>query len=152
MSAHCHEDLAAWRLADQLRRKIYDLFARGPASRNRRLREQAEDAASSACRNLAEGFTLFNPPDFARFARYSAASVAEVGETIQDGLARKYWSAEEVVDAQRLVKRTLTATGRLQRYLRSTRARENAKTILQRKEAGRKSKADAGTDGGRRTL
>ena len=124
------EDLIAWKLADELRRAVYDLFSTGRAANDARLRSQAEDAASSVCRNLSEGFYRFNPGDFARYARYSASSLGEVREVLADGVARRYWTEQGVARASNLVKRTGAAIGRLQRYLRSPEARRNAQRIL----------------------
>ena len=132
MVAHSHTELVAWKLADELRREVYDLFSDGPPSRDFRLRSQAEDAASSICRNLSEGFYLFSPPQFAKFARYAAGSIGELASVIEDGVAKQHWTKERVNRAENLVKRTGTAVGRLQRYLRSPRARRNAARILQK--------------------
>jgi four helix bundle protein len=129
------EDLVAWQLADELRKEVYELFSNGRAAKDMRLRSEGEDAASSVCRNLAEGFHRFSPAEFARFARYSASSIGEVGAVLGDGVAKQHWTPEQVARAQSLVKRTRSAVGRLQRYLRSKRARKNAESILRRAEA-----------------
>jgi four helix bundle protein len=137
VGARSHKDLIAWQLADKLRREIYSLMSDGRAAADLRFRSQGEDAASSTCRNLAEGFARFNPREFAQYARYSAASNCEVWDVIEDGVARRYWTPEQVETAQNLQVRTAIALGRLQRYLRSKRAKENADRILARDENGR---------------
>ncbi len=134
MGAKSHKELIAWQLADALRREIYSLISGGLAAADLRFRSQAEDAASSTCRNLAEGFARFNPREFAQYARYSASSNCEVGDLIEDGLARRFWTAEQAARAQDLQVRAGIAVGRLQRYLRSKRARQNAVRILSRDE------------------
>jgi len=125
-----HEDLIAWQLADELCREIFTLMSEGAAARNLRFRSQGQEAASSTCRNLAEGYKRFNPGEFANYARYSAASSAEVGEVLEHGVVRQYWSEERFARAGALVKRAGGAIGGLQRYLRSPRARRNAEAIL----------------------
>jgi four helix bundle protein len=125
-----HEDLVAWQLADELCREIYGLMSEGSAAENLRFRSQGEEATSSTCRNLVEGYKRFNPGEFANYARYSAASNAEVGQIVEQGVVRGYWSEDRVAHARTLVKRTGGAIGGLQRYLRSSRARRNAESIL----------------------
>jgi four helix bundle protein len=128
--ASSHTDLDAWRLADELRREVLKLMSGSRAAANQRFRTQGEEAAGSTCRNLAEGYKRFNPGEFATFARYAAASNAEVGDLLLDGLQRGYWTEERIADALRLVRRTGGAIGSLQRYLRSPQARRNAARIL----------------------
>ena len=136
MGVKSHKELSAWQLADELRREIYALTKAGPAGQDLRFRSQTEDAASSTCRNLSEGFARFTPGEFARYARYAAASNAELGDLLEDGVARNYWTTERVSRAQGLQERTKKAVGRLQRYLRSNRARRNAARILDRGDSG----------------
>jgi four helix bundle protein len=145
-----HKHLDAWRVADELRREIYELFSEGRAARDQRLRSQAEDAASSACRNLAEGFTRFNPSEFAHYARIAAASVQEIGELLSDGSGRKYWAEERVQGAEALVGRAVKVIGGLQRYLRSRCARDNANEILRADEARRDRVRGSGRNTGSR--
>lgn len=102
------------------------------ASKDLRFREQTEEAVSSVCRNLPEGFVRFQPGEFASFVRYSQASLAELGEQLTDGVARKYWTDEEVEPARVLTRRTAGALGGLRRYLKSEQARRNAKAIADR--------------------
>ena len=141
MGAKSHKELAAWQLADKLRHEVYALIRSGPAKTDLRFRSQAEDAASSTCRNLSEGFARFNPGEFAHYARYAEASNAEPGDLLEDGVAREYWTMERVSRAQRLQERTKKAVGRLQRYLRSAQARRNAAEILNRDGNGRRRRA-----------
>src|SRR5262249_40036820 len=76
--ARRYEDLDVWKLADDLRREFLALTDTGPVSRDFRFRDQIRDAASSAARNIAEGFGRFRPSDFARFMEFSIASTMEV--------------------------------------------------------------------------
>jgi four helix bundle protein len=134
MGARTHKELVAWQLADGLRREIYALMSQGRAATDRRFRSNGEDAAGSTCRNLAEGFGRFNPREFALYARYSAASNREVGDVIDDGVARRYWTPKEAEKAQNLQIRTGIALARLRQYLKSKAAKENAERIERTKD------------------
>ena len=65
-----YEELEAWQIADELRREVLALTEKGPASKDFKWRDQIRDAASSAVRNIPEGFGRFRPADFARFMEY----------------------------------------------------------------------------------
>jgi four helix bundle protein len=132
MSVKDHRDLAAWQLANELRSLVFKLTSEGPASTDFRFRSQTEDAVSSVCRNLPEGFYRFQPGEFSNFVRYAQASLAELGEQITDGVERNYWSDEQVDSARALLRRAAGALGGLRRYLRSPRARRNAQRIAAR--------------------
>jgi hypothetical protein len=68
------EELDAWQLADELRREVLMLTETGPAHNDFKFRDQIRDAASSAARNISEGFGRFRPPEFARFMEFSISS------------------------------------------------------------------------------
>jgi four helix bundle protein len=72
------EDLDAWQVADELRIEVYALTATGAASVDFKFCNQIRDAASSATRNISEGFGRFYPGEFARFMDFSIASVMEI--------------------------------------------------------------------------
>jgi four helix bundle protein len=91
-----------------------------------KFRDNIRDAADSAQRNFPEGFGRFAPGDFAHFLDNSRASLLEVKNELGVGLDRDYFSAEDVNDATRLVKRALKALSGLQQYLRSPQAKLNA--------------------------
>src|SRR5689334_2577590 len=50
------EELHVWRLADELRLAVHALTATEAVARDRRFCDQIRDAASSATRNISEGF------------------------------------------------------------------------------------------------
>lgn len=129
MGAGSHKYMVVWQLADALRREIYLLMKEGKAAKDLRFKSQGEDAASSTCRNLAEGFARFHPGEFAQYVRYAAGSNRELWDVIEDGVAREYWTEEQVATARNLQMRTAVAVGRLQRYLRSKQAKQNAARI-----------------------
>ena len=131
MSVSDYRDLLAWQLANELRDVVLQLTSQGRAAGDEKFRRQTEDAVSSICRNLPEGFSRFEPGEFASFVRYSQGSLAELGEQLTDGVARKYWTDEQVEPARLLCRRTAGALGGLRRYLKSERARRNAKRIAE---------------------
>jgi four helix bundle protein len=111
------EDLIAWQLSVQLRDEIFALTETGPASRDFKFRDQIRDSSSSVSRNLAEGFDLFNPRQFARHARIARGSLGETRNSLLEGRQRNYFSD---ADAERLLKlsvRARSATTRLLEYL-----------------------------------
>ncbi len=114
------EELAAWRLADDLKRRVYDLCRRPAVVRDYRFREQLRDSAASATRNIAEGFGRFRHGDFAKFARIGKASELEVLNHLRDAVDRGYLSEPELRDYERAVRRALSAVNGLIQYLEST--------------------------------
>ena len=104
-------DLVAWRLSRELARAVYALTDRPTVRREFAFRDQVNDAAASASRNIAEGFRRFRPRDFARFLTIAAASIAETENHLEDGVDRKLWSREDVVEALTLCRRAGSAIG-----------------------------------------
>jgi four helix bundle protein len=132
------EDLDAWQVADELRVEVYALTATGPASQDFKFCNQIRDAASSATRNISEGFGRFYPGEFARFMDFSIGSVMEIQDCLQDGVARKHFTADQVRKGRSLTERSLQVSKGLKRYLQS--ARRHPRWKDQRKpNAGRAS-------------
>ena len=115
------EDLDAWQVADELRIEVYALTATGPASKDFKFCNQIRDAASSATRNISEGFGRFYPGDFARFMDFSIASVMEIQDCLRDGVLRQYFTDDMIRKAQSLSVRSLQVSKGLKRYLLSAR-------------------------------
>jgi four helix bundle protein len=115
------EDLDAWQVADELRQQVYALTATGPASQDFKFCNQIRDAASSATRNISEGFGRYYPGDFARFMDFSIASVMEIQDCLLDGVARNHFTSDQVRKAQSLTVRSLQVSKGLKRYLLSAR-------------------------------
>jgi four helix bundle protein len=115
------EDLDARKVADELRLEVYALTATGRASQDFKFCSQIRDAASSATRNISEGFGRFYPGDFAHFVDFSIASVMEIQDGLRDGIARKHFTADQVRRAHSLTVRSLQVSKGLKRYLQSVR-------------------------------
>jgi hypothetical protein len=75
------------------------------------------------------GLLQIQPRRIRDFVRYSQASLGEVGEQLDEGVDRRYWSEEDLGEARALCKRTGAALGRLRRYLMTPAAREYAARI-----------------------
>ena len=120
--ARGYEGLDAWQLADELRREVIALTETGRAVRDFKFRDQIRDAASSAVRNIVEGFGRFRPKDFARFMEYSVASTMETKDLIAEGIERKYFTLKTTEAARKLIRRSLLVSRGLIRYLKSSRA------------------------------
>jgi four helix bundle protein len=115
------EDLDAWQVADELRIEVYALTATGRASEDFKFCNQIRDAASSATRNISEGFGRYYPEEFARFMDFSIASVREIQDCLRDGVLRKHFTTDEVRKAESLTVRSLQVSKGLKRYLQSCR-------------------------------
>jgi four helix bundle protein len=113
------EDLDAWLIADDLRHEVCALTDTGSASRDFKFVNQIRDAASSAARNISEGFGRLYPRDFAHFMDFSIASVMEVPDCLIDGIARKHFTDDPIKKARALTVRSLQVSKGLRRYLRS---------------------------------
>jgi len=88
---------------------------------------QLTDAADSAVRNIAEGYARYNPGEFARFLDIARASATEVRTCLMTARHAGYISTAEFERTDALARRGLQALAKFQRYLRSDRARQNAK-------------------------
>jgi len=114
------EELVVWQLANELRRKVYDITASGPAARDLKFCDQIRDAASSVARNISEGFGRYRHREFAQFLVIARGSLVELVDHLHDGVARKHWNAETTTELHALCNRTLAAVTYFIRYLRST--------------------------------
>jgi four helix bundle protein len=112
------EDLVVWQLAVRIRDTVYALTSSGAGSRDFAFRDQIRDAASSAPRNIAEGFLRYNPPEFAQFMNIAKGSLGETQNHLLHGREEKYYSQQEFTEVWGLTCRALRAANRLHAYLR----------------------------------
>ena len=122
-----YEEFKAWQLARDLNRKVMVLTSTPPSCNDFKFRDNIRDAADSAQRNFPEGFGKFAPGEFAHFLDHSRASLLEVKNELQVGCARGYFTSDDTAEVTALANRALGALSGLQRYLRSPKARENAR-------------------------
>jgi four helix bundle protein len=120
MGARRYQDLVAWRLTDQLKKKVYELIDHSTACRDRNFCDQIKDSASSAPSNIAEGFGCYRHPEFARYVRIAKSSATETHNHLGDGADRGHWSPRAAKEAQALADRAIGATTRLLQYLMTT--------------------------------
>jgi four helix bundle protein len=120
MGARTFTELDAWKLANELKLRVYALIRSGDAHRDFEFRDQIRNAAASAPRNIAEGFGRYAPKDFSQYLRIANGSLMETTNHLQDGVDRGYFTPEQIADAQILAKRASAATTSLIRYLRDT--------------------------------
>jgi four helix bundle protein len=113
-------ELAAWQLADELRRLILEIAATPTVARDFRYCDQCKDAARSAASNIAEGFGRYKHREFARFLRIAMGSLKEVADLLIDGHERSYVSDAQLAAGLRLAKRSKSACARLAEYLDRT--------------------------------
>jgi four helix bundle protein len=126
------EDLLAWQRMRELSIEVWHATDQPPASTNFKFRDQIRDASESAERNIAEGFGRYNPGEFAHFLDVSRASALETKTLLTKGLAVGYWKQEDFARLDKLADRGIQAVAKLQRYLRSARAKRNAQRFRNR--------------------
>ena len=117
MGAKNYRELDAWRLADEIRRKVVAFTAQPPASRDFNYCNQVRNAAASVSANIAEGFGRYSPADFARFLSIAKGSLAEAQDRIRDGADRRYLSEDQAIELMVLTDRCDRVISRLRGYL-----------------------------------
>jgi four helix bundle protein len=98
---------------------VHALTATDHVARDRRFCDQIRDAASSATRNIAEGFGRYRHKEFANLLSIAKGSLHEVADCLSGGVARKYWSTDTIAKPARLCDRAIRASAALIRWLRT---------------------------------
>src|SRR5215467_6368391 len=114
-------ELVCWQLSNQLKLEMYRFADLEHVKSDFRFCSQIRDAAASAPRNIAEGFSRRSHADFARFLDVARGSLAECQNHLQDAVDRRYLDASEFEKLNTLSERAVGAVARLQSYLRSSR-------------------------------
>jgi four helix bundle protein len=117
MAANTFRELVCWQLADELQRRIVEITATPPASKDFKFCDQIRGASLSASSNIAEGFARRSPPDFARFLTIAKGSLAETQVQLRAGLDRGYFEQDAVVELLVLAARCDRVTSALRAYL-----------------------------------
>jgi len=81
---------------------------------------QADSAAASACRNIAEGFGRYGHPDFARFVTIARSSLKELLDSTDEALIKRYIDVAEHKSLNQAIKNAMASANSLRRYLAST--------------------------------
>jgi four helix bundle protein len=90
------EDLICWQKARQLANVVYDLTNYPDFTRDYKLRDQIQDAASSVMHNIAEGSDAGTDPEFIRFLKMARRSSSEIQSELYLALDRKYITQAEL--------------------------------------------------------
>lgn len=118
MGVRRFNDLVAWQLAHELKRRVYEILERPKVARDLKFVSQIRDSASSSPGNLAEGFGRYSHREFPRYTEIARGSLLETQNDLLDGRDRGYIAEPEPSDLLHLARRALIAVTRLQNYLR----------------------------------
>jgi four helix bundle protein len=103
------------------------LCARPEVKRDFNFCDQADRAASSACRNLAEGFARYGHPEFARFASIARGSLGELRDSIDEARLKRYISDKDAKEFDRVIRGAMSSASALRGYLLRTPTPEGKK-------------------------
>ena len=116
-------DLRCWEQSTELKRLMYAICAREPASRDRDFCSQLKRAAASAPRNIAEGFARFNHREFSQFLRFARGSLGELQDALIDAKDRGYVDEAEFKEVWEISERAIASTTGLMKYLQENKDR-----------------------------
>jgi four helix bundle protein len=139
--AKSHKELRAWKLADVVRRHIVALCARPVVKRDFKFCDQADRAAASACRNIAEGFARYGHAEFARFVSIGRGSLGELRDSNDEARLKRYIGDQEWNELDRAIRGAMSSASALRRYLLRTPTPESRR---QRAKLGRNSQPRSG--------
>jgi four helix bundle protein len=117
--ARSFEELVAWQLANELKRRIYALTNSGPVVRDESFVRQIRRSAASAPSNIAEGFGRYYPKEFMQFLRVANGSLHETANHLGDGVDQGYFQKSEGDELRHLARRASIAATRLIKYLQT---------------------------------
>jgi len=115
-----YSQLIVWKLAEEIRVKVFELTAKPLFAEDYKAKRQVEDAANSVCRNIAEGFGCETHIEFARFLEIARRSLNEVQDSLHGAQLKEYVTVTEIAPIKSLSRRIYPAFSRLMAYLRST--------------------------------
>lgn len=114
------QDLVAWQLADRLRQLAIGYCDCPGLKRDFKLRDQLRDAASSAPKNIAEGFGRKWHKEFAHSCYIARGSEQEVLDSLIEARQKGYIDANEFDRGDHEARRAIKVLNGLIRYLDST--------------------------------
>jgi four helix bundle protein len=115
--ARNHEELKAWTLCWQLKERVFDFTAKGPASGDSKFCNQIRSASCSACDRLAEGFYRYYTREFARFCSMTLGSLGEIKSQLCHAREREYINDAQYAEIWDLASQASAATTGLLKYL-----------------------------------
>jgi len=110
-------DPQVWKLARELRRKVYALTARLPEEEKYNLTSQMRRAGVSTTSNLAEGFGRFHYQEMIQFSRQSRGSVYEIEDDVITCYDENYIPRDDCADVYQQAEHTARAINGLIRWL-----------------------------------
>ena len=96
MGARSFDELDAWQLSNELKLGVYELIRKPIVQRDLDFRDQMQDSARSAPRNIAEGFGRYLPREFSQYLRVANGSLMETSNHLLDGYDRGYFTKAEI--------------------------------------------------------
>src|SRR5262245_16879250 len=114
-----HENLIAWQLCEELKKKVFAFTGRRPACSDFKLCNQIRSAAASATDRIAEGFYRYYSRDFARFCAMTRGSLGEIKNQLLHARKRGYLDQTDYDEISGLARRTMAATTKPHNYLRN---------------------------------
>jgi four helix bundle protein len=112
-----HEDLQAWQLADELKRRVLQILKRTEVARHVDFCDQITRSTRSAPANLAEAFWKYLPREKAYFVRIALGSLGETQNHLRDGVDEGYYPESEFAELRTLTKRAIGASIEWHKYL-----------------------------------
>jgi four helix bundle protein len=117
-------ELVCWQLARELSTFMMKVTSRPTVRRHRKFCEQADDAAASAPRNMAEGFGRYDHKEFAHFVKIALGSLHETRNHVIEAFDRGFITEVERRHGLELTRRAIGAAIRLRSYLLTSTAPE----------------------------
>jgi four helix bundle protein len=115
-----YKDLIAWQLARQLERKVFAFTATSPARTDFDFCRQVRKSASSAPRNMVEGFGRFWPAEFAHKMRIAIGELEETQDHLEKAIEEAYISRTAFDEMWALADRSIGASVRFVQYLETS--------------------------------
>jgi four helix bundle protein len=113
MGVHDYRDFACWQLSEALNVEVIAFTSNSRVSRHFKYCDQIRDSASSAPKNIAEGFGRFRPAEFARFLAFARSSLMETQVALLEGFDSNYIDEKLYKRLHNLSKAALRATTNL---------------------------------------
>jgi four helix bundle protein len=112
------QDLEAWQISREVRRRMSPLAKRLPRNEKFALADQLVRASRSATANLAEGYGRYQYPDMVRFARQARGSLYEVLDHLTVALDEGYITKATFEEESEHVFRPIQVVNGFIRFLR----------------------------------
>jgi len=116
MIAQRLEDLVIWQLSTQLEHAVYAFTSKVPAKGDVDFCRDIRRSASSAPRNISEGFARFWPSEFSPKLRIARGELQETHDHLLKAVRERYLTEAQAAPMLILARRALRCTTRLLIY------------------------------------